>query len=231
MPNPMVSPPPLVNMQPLPLYLPPSDMNHPDVNVGFHQSNTVRFTHTATPVGRQPAASQSPSPGYDKSYDGGYGDEGYRYGGNEEGEMEKGLLTYPTQERGFDGDEKKEYYSNPYETGPFWDEKSAMGGLNDELGDIGHLPAIHVQSPTTGSNALSFADMNAQIMGSAATQHFGPAPTGRVGRREHNAAGHRRIKQKATLDANGFFAVDMPIPTRLAQFLPVKGVEEQKSTR
>jgi chitin synthase len=52
-----------------------------------------------------------------------------------------------------------------------------------------------------------------------------------VGRREHNAAGHRRIKHTATLDEHGFFAVDMPIPTRLAQFLPFKGVEEQKSTR
>jgi chitin synthase len=63
------------------------------------------------------------------------------------------------------------------------------------------------------------------------TQHFGPAPTGRIGRRTHNADGHRRIKHTATLDDNGFFAVDMPIPTRLAQFLPFKGVEEQKTTR
>ena len=50
-------------------------------------------------------------------------------------------------------------------------------------------------------------------------------------RRTHNAAGHRRIKQTAKLDANGFFAIDMPIPTRLAHFLPMKGVEEQKTTR
>lgn len=62
----------------------------------------------------------------------------------------------------------------------------------------------------------------------SATQHFGPAPVGRVDRRTHNA---RRIKQTATLDDNGIFSVDMPIPTRLAQFLPVKGVEEQKTTR
>jgi chitin synthase len=68
-------------------------------------------------------------------------------------------------------------------------------------------------------------------MAASSTQHFGPAPSGRVGRREHNAAGHRRIKHTATLDEHGFFAVDMPIPTRLAQFLPFKGVEEQKSTR
>lgn len=62
------------------------------------------------------------------------------------------------------------------------------------------------------------------------TKHFGPAPTGRIGRRTHNAD-HRRIKHTATLDDNGFFAIDMPIPTRLAQFLPFKGVEEQKTTR
>ncbi|KAL7420606.1 Chitin synthase, class 6 [Cryptotrichosporon argae] len=68
-------------------------------------------------------------------------------------------------------------------------------------------------------------------LGQSTTQHFGPAPTGRVGRRTHNAAGLRRIKQKATLDEHGFFVVDMPIPTRLAQFLPIKGVEEQKTTR
>lgn len=68
-------------------------------------------------------------------------------------------------------------------------------------------------------------------IGASATQHFGPAPSGRVGRRTHNAAGHRRIKHRAVLDDHGFFSVDMPIPTRLAQFLPIKGVEEQKSTR
>ena len=65
----------------------------------------------------------------------------------------------------------------------------------------------------------------------SSTQHYGPAPSGRVGRRAYNAAGHRRIKQAATLDENGFFAIDMPIPTRLAQFLPIKGVEEQRTTR
>jgi chitin synthase len=68
-------------------------------------------------------------------------------------------------------------------------------------------------------------------VGEGITQHFGPAPTGRIGRRTHNAAGHNRIKHSATLDDNGFFAIDMPIPTRLAQFLPFKGVEEQKTTR
>lgn len=62
------------------------------------------------------------------------------------------------------------------------------------------------------------------------TQHFGPAPEGRVGRRTHNAI-RKRVKQRVTLDDSDMFSVEMPIPTRLAQFLPVKGVEEQKTTR
>jgi chitin synthase len=60
------------------------------------------------------------------------------------------------------------------------------------------------------------------------TQHFGPAPTQRIGRRGANA---RRVKQKVTLDDTGMFAVEMPIPTRLATHLPVNCVAEQRSTR
>jgi len=101
-------------------------------------------------------------------------------------------------------------------------------------GDLSQVPfsmsgisSIHNQYPAK-SMADYHEDPSAMVL---TTQHFGPAPAHRVHRRTHNAAGHRRIKQTALLDENGFFAVDMPIPTRLAQFLPFKGVEEQKSTR
>ncbi|OCF44366.1 chitin synthase [Kwoniella heveanensis CBS 569] len=181
--------------QPLPSYLPPPDPNHPNLAIGFTQSNTVRFA--AHNYGR--AASRSPSPGLDESFDHGY-DSRLEYQG--EPDVEKALLE--KDERQFEGDGEKA-----------WNEKVA-----GEFGDDGDLSVVPFKQP----------EVNGELLPSS-TQHFGPAPSGRVGRRTHNAAGHRRIKQSATLDENGFFAVDMPIPTRLAQFLPVKGVEEQKSTR
>ncbi|WWC62822.1 uncharacterized protein I303_105420 [Kwoniella dejecticola CBS 10117] len=182
--------------QPLPSYLPPPDPNHPELAVGFTQSNTVRYAA----VGRE--LSRSPSPIPDENFEQGY--RGYDYAG--ENDIEKALLEQEDLDRNqWQGRDEK-----------LWSEK-VMFQMTEDGGDIS-VPPMRI-APGEGDLAAS------------STQHFGPAPTGRVGRRTHNAAGHRRIKQSATLDENGFFAVDMPIPTRLAQFLPVKGVEEQKSTR
>lgn len=64
----------------------------------------------------------------------------------------------------------------------------------------------------------------------SSTQHFGPAPEGRVSRR--NKQTHRQLKE-VTLDDRNWnnFVIDAKIPTRLAQCMPVKGVEEQSTTR
>jgi chitin synthase len=161
--------------------------------------------------------SRSPSPTLDVSVRNDYNP----YDRDEDDE--KALLG---QERD-DYDEKSSWVHS-------WDQKhhSEDGDISQMPyhGRLSAMPSIHVQSPTTSTTAPSTQGNEPHLLASS-TQHFGPAPMGRVSRRTHNAAGHRRIKQKATLDENGFFAVDMPIPTRLAQFLPVKGVEEQKSTR
>ncbi|KIR31043.1 chitin synthase [Cryptococcus deuterogattii MMRL2647] len=103
--------------------------------------------------------------------------------------------------------------------------ESSMG-FNDYDGDLSVPPSFCGRPPSW--EQVDALDEKAEM---STTKHFGPAPTGRVGRRAHNAAGYRRIKQSATLDENGFFAIEMNIPTRLAQFLPIKGVEEQKTTR
>jgi chitin synthase len=201
--------------QPAPSYLPPVDPNHPDLSVGLSQATTVRFARSFQ--------SRSPSPGMDESFDG-------RFSGG--GDVEEALLRY----------QGTDTYVAPYDISQ-WDEKLSSLRVTDHgdlslppfrshtamAGDPYYIRASQqhggeVLSATAGWTGLNEDDM-------ADTKHFGPAPSGRVSRRTHNAAGHRRIKQTATLDENGFFAVDMPIPTRLAQFLPVKGVEEQRTTR
>jgi chitin synthase len=208
--------PPYRYAQPVPLYMPPSDPNHPDLAVGFAPSGTIRF---ANGFGGLREPSRSPSPGMDDSF------QEHERG---DSDVEKALLqrTQPSS------------LLAPVEP-DHWDEKLSSLGLMDD-GDLSLPPFLggdNVRSTGLGIRSIgavvqgrtdAITDDN---MADSTTQHFGPAPTGRVGRRTYNAAGHRRIKQKATLDENGFFAVDMPIPTRLAQFLPVKGVEEQKTTR
>lgn len=221
--------------QPVPVYLPLLDRNHPDLVIGYTRSNTVRFTAEREERNARDF-SRSPSPGLEESFDGGYTGE---YGYHGEQDLEKALLHYQ-ETLIWDEDPRRAAVS-----GRGWKEKLDSSGFleGEEEGDLSlpplhggrgpesGVPFIHVRGPKTssvGSRSLSIVDGE---VGSSATQHFGPAPSGRVSRRTHNAAGNRRIKQTATLDDNGFFAVDMPIPTRLAQFLPVKGVEEQKSTR
>ncbi|ODN73926.1 hypothetical protein L202_07433 [Cryptococcus amylolentus CBS 6039] len=103
---------------------------------------------------------------------------------------------------------------------PFTTNATAVPGTGDDHGDL--------SVPSYALSGGYHPDLDEK---EGSTQHFGPAPAGRVGRRTHNAAGYKRIKQTATLDDSGFFAINMPIPTRLSQFLPIKGVEEQKSTR
>lgn len=201
-------------LQPLPAYLPAHDPNHPDLSVGFTQFNTVRY---AFDRGRGISRSPSPEP-EDHTY----------YGGQD---VEKALLVA--------GD----IHEGPDDHDITWHKEKFPSSLM--VGDEGDLslppfrgqnfvseatrPSIHIREPTDQTLPPSTSVQDS--INPSTTQHFGPAPSGRVGRRTHNAAGHRRIKQNATLDENGFFAVDMPIPTRLAQFLPFKGVEEQKSTR
>ena len=230
------APPPAFN-QPSPSYLPPPDPNHPDIAVGFTQSSTVRFAlGQGRPYGRE--LSRSPSPGMDESFDHGFGDDS-DYAG--EKDVEKALL-FEEEEKGYDP------RTIPYameERG--WNEKLSSLGLMGAVdegdlslppfrgtapgGPLSAIPSIHVRGPTTSTTRSQGLRLPDGEMAPSSTQHFGPAPDGRLNRRTYNEAGHRRIKQTATLDDNGFFAVDMPIPTRLAQFLPVKGVEEQKSTR
>ncbi len=231
----LASPPQAPYRQPLPAYLPPPDANHPDLVVGLTQSSTVRFARNQDdPFDR--GFSRSPSPGLEDSFSNGYEEE---YGYDGETDVEKALLSQQ---------EAQVLDSRPIQF--------SLGekGWNDKLGSLGligatdegdlSLPPFHgggrspiglssldVRGPTNSPNESRSLSVVDRELGQSATQHFGPAPSGRVSRRTHNAAGHRRVKQTATLDDNGFFAVDMPIPTRLAQYLPVKGVEEQKSTR
>lgn len=214
--------------QPLPSYVSPPDPNHPDLSVGFSQSNTVRFA-----MGREASnrnVSRSPSPSVLSPYQRpayALEDDSQRLIPNEH---EYGHSTTPSQ------------VDWSTQTGDhYWDEKVAYGtALGMDEGDLSlppfkgpdmNGPVIHVRGPTDSTMQDVQGEVGTAGMQASTTQHFGPAPSGRVGRREHNAAGHRRIKHTATLDEHGFFAVDMPIPTRLAQFLPFKGVEEQKSTR
>ena len=187
--------------QPLPAYLPPADPNHPSLMIGMNRAETIR---PVADMSHYPdrGLSRSPSPQYGTQLD--IGNVSYM----DNGDSEKALLN--------------DYgYHDDWQYGD--DEKDPA--LYDTVmdGDISEMPF--------GAAPFGPDVKQSQGMNQSSTQHFGPAPTGRVGRRTHNAAGPRRIKQTATLDQSGFFAVDMPIPTRLAQFLPVKGVEEQKSTR
>ena len=222
----------------LPIYFFPPDPNHPDLAVDFAQSSTIRLAYEQEDKFAR-GISRSPSPSFEDSLDVGHGEDfEYEYSG--EKDVEKALLFGQTKTTQID----KAFAVQAFgERG--WSEKLSSLGLlggRDEgdlsLPSLGKLvqpnsalPEVHFQGPMDStSTARSFGVVSGE-MGFSRTQHFGPAPDGRVDRRTHNAAGHRRIKQSATLDENGFFAVDMPIPTRLAQFLPVKGVEEQKSTR
>ncbi|WVR06545.1 hypothetical protein IAU60_003576 [Kwoniella sp. DSM 27419] len=183
----------------------PSYLPPPDPN---HPDLSIGFTQSSTVRFAQPQRydrgySRSPSPGLNDSFD--------QSGLDQQGEadVEKALLGSNAGQRGNGG-----FFE-------YTDEKRMtkdMLGVVEDAGDLSIPNRRHIITEDG-------------TMAASTTQHFGPAPMGRVGRRTHNAAGHRRIKQSATLDDNGFFAVDMPIPTRLAQFLPVKGVEEQKTTR
>ncbi|OXB33726.1 chitin synthase [Cryptococcus neoformans] len=187
--------------QPLPSYLPPPDPNHPDLSVGLTQANTVRYA--INPRSQLKEGSRSPSPFMDDSFV--YNDAAQLY--NVEPDVEKALLGSGL---GYEPEKRVE---------------SSMG-FNDNDGDLSVPRSFGGRPPSWEQSGI--LDEKA---GMSTTKHFGPAPAGRVGRRAHNAAGYRRIKQSATLDENGFFAIEMNIPTRLAQFLPIKGVEEQKTTR
>lgn len=60
------------------------------------------------------------------------------------------------------------------------------------------------------------------VIGSLETQHFGPAPEGRLLRRHKTK---RRVKLQ-----NGNLVVEAPVPTRLAALLPVRNDRERSST-
>lgn len=192
-----------------------ADPNHPDLNLNYrHSARDDRNLGYARP------RSRSPTPAYDDlpildadSYHASAG---------------QALLG------SFDIDTPR--MTSPLPEADDWNEKLSALGIGALDGDLSLprlgpsgsvlLGAQHIR----GDLQLAKTDLPS-LDEAPETRHFGPAPTGRVGRRPHNAVGHRRIKQSATLDEHGFFTVEMPIPTRLAQFLPVKGVPEQKTTR
>lgn len=210
--------------QPLPSYLPPQDPNHPDLNVGFTQSHTIRLAQDSR-YRREP--SRSPSPGFDDSI---------RYNNfRSTADIEQGLLS--DHER----DDLLYGSRTPVHPPPSALSYMATGDAPDATGDLslhgmGRLPTASnagdrssiYKAPLDGFEAVPLVE--GQTHEDDDTQHFGPAPEGRVGRRTHNAI-RKRVKQRITLDDSDMFSVEMPIPTRLAQFLPVKGVEEQKTTR
>ena len=191
--------PPQQIQQPLPIYFPPVDPNHPRLEISMIPAQTIRAARPNVVQGR--GLSRSPTPEHEPTY-----------------------VSHSQRDTG-------QSYLDDYEAldGDHWDRDEK--GF-DDTGDISQIPysamsTRHIQHP---SEPFHDCEEDSHKLEST-TRHFGPAPTHRVHRRTHNAAGHRRIKQTAMLDENGFFAVDMPIPTRLTQFLPFKGVEEQKSTR
>lgn len=218
--------------QPLPSYAAPADPNHPDLSVGLLQSNTIRMAMDGGHSGQR-GLSRSPSPMLVRGYD-----------------QRSGLLQtnawQPHQDdiqdsrsRLLDEEDLGDAQDANYNTR--WDAKTTSLGLDGvDDGDLALPPFLgmsalppsgqysHPDNSDTPKKEYSSDDAD---LAASTTQHFGPAPMGRVGRRTHNAESGRRIRHTATLDENGFFAVDMPIPTRLAQFLPFKGVEEQKCTR
>lgn len=191
------------------------DPNHPDLHLNYRHS-----AHHDRAYGYARPRSRSPTPAYDEvpPVD---ADSNYVH-------SRQALLA------SFDGDAPQR--TAPLPEAADWDEKLSALGIGALDGDMS-LPRLG----PSGSILLGAQHARGDLLPAKAeissldealeTRHFGPAPTGRVGRRPHNAIGHRRIKQNATLDDHGFFTVDMPIPTRLAQFLPVKGVQEQKTTR
>jgi chitin synthase len=219
--------------QPLPSYAAPADPNHPDLSVGLLQSNTIRLAMDGGHVGQR-GLSRSPSPVLDRDYNQGNGTPQFNRWRSQQDDSQ----DYRSR---LLGGEDLDIAHGDYNGR--WNEKVSPLGLHGVVdGDLALPPFIGVSAlppsaqfqpsdaeeltPKKEEYTLEEADLAAST-----TQHFGPAPMGRVGRRTHNAEGGRRIRHTATLDENGFFAVDMPIPTRLAQFLPFKGVEEQKCTR
>ncbi|TXT15990.1 hypothetical protein VHUM_00493 [Vanrija humicola] len=198
--------------QPAPSYLPPPDANHPDLNVGFTQASTIRHSGL-----RRREPSRSPSPGFDNSM---------IYNPIEHHEdIEKALLT----------DEDRERIYQPLQT-PLplprsrFTLQQTMAESDGDLSLMGNGARPAARRSSIEKTGLDGFEPVALVDGAHPedTHHYGPAPEGRVNRRNNQ---HKRVKQKLTLDEGGTFAVEMPIPSRLAQFLPVKGVEEQKTTR
>lgn len=223
---------PEVASQPLPSYAAPPDPNHPDLSVGLLQSNTIRYAMEHPRDGLL-AGSRSPSPvrEYFSTADNTIGPQNTLA-------ADQPLLDSRVEDAAIRQPGAYGHWRSQSPNNQIWDERlSTLGLLNVDEGDLSLPPfrgasnqTTH-QSPLPGADSKSDLALDSSDLAASTTQHFGPAPTGRVGRRTHNAAGGRRIRHTATLDENGFFAVDMPIPTRLAQFLPFKGVEEQKCTR
>ena len=209
-------------------------------NVSSARGTTGREPHSVNSV----ASSSPPLPPYRSGIDMNHPGLGFQAGGqivrkynnytyNDPKDAAVDMSSHQPDERGYNEDEDGSHDSDrrghshePF-AGPLPSDWKLQGNvttccLSRWADGVAEKTPLDTKSPL-----LSVAEFSP----SPTTQHFGPAPIGRVMRRTHNAAGHRRIKQTAKLDAHGFFAVDMPIPTRLAHFLPMKGVEEQKTTR
>lgn len=200
-----------------------SDLNHPDITAGFTSSNTVRY---AMDNRIQRNRSRSPTPGYEETFG-----RDYRYNlqiANPDAESALLINDETHDDQG-------------------WNEKlSSLGLVREEDTDL-------VLPPFEGTRTEGFApgwqstiydgdfkeqdgfiesgDLADRAEDDGPTQHFGPAPQGRVGRRMNYAGGHRKFKQNAFLDDNGNYSQNLPIPERLASILPVKGVPEQECTR
>ncbi|EJT48618.1 hypothetical protein A1Q1_02345 [Trichosporon asahii var. asahii CBS 2479] len=199
-PSQIMSPPPhMMSPPPSNMQPTPSYLPPPDQN---HPDLQVGFIPSQTfryaREMREP--SRSPSPGFDDSV---------RYNGRP-GDVEQALM----------GDSNDDGIAPAYRKYDPFGSESALDSGN--LGLNGRPNSTYKAPIDDEFESVPLVEEEKE------TRHFGPAPTGRVGRR--NNAG-RRIKQKMQLDESGMFQVDMPIPSRLAQFLPVKGVAEQKTTR
>ena len=200
----------------------PFDPNHPDLALNLFDANTSLLPHSIYASNRMGARARSYSPPgpNDVSYD---GDQNLPI----HADVEKALLENVI-------DEYEPYiFRNGRSQALDWGEKNTLLGVMEpsDNGDLSlPLPRNAPSGRDLDSDAV-FPDHPGGPQSSEDLQHFGPAPTGKVGRRTHHAAGYRRIKHQAVLDDHGIFAVEMPIPTRLAQFLPMKGVEEQMTTR
>lgn len=179
------------------------DLNHPQVSISMQPTSTIRF---ARPPSYARAYSRSPTPELIDDHD----DKSPRI------DIESPLIS--SVESGYGNGGRLE---DPPSTN--WrysaDGDLAGGYADDEKRPFSIFPDVHGKPYDPDSTIVP-----------SSTQHFGPAPEGRVNRRNKHA--QRQLKE-VTLDDRNWnnFVIDAKIPTRLAQCMPVKGIQEQSTTR